>query len=1121
MTPGLHGTLLSRHFAGHRLAETFAGRLGEAESGAARRRLRRWWRESGAALGPAASVRALFDRGAAPLAAILGYAADGLSVAGPLGPGVARLRSDEGAATGLIVAPWGADLDGSWRDAVREGIRRDSRWCYAFNGVRLRLVDAERTYARRHVEIDLETAADDPAAFAVLWGLFHARALAAGDAAPALLDQAVAASDAHGAGVRASLGAGVHAALLRLLSMPAGGRRAADPGRLFEPALVVIYRILFLLFAEARGLVPVWHPMYRDSYSLDRLSRTAERGSGARGLWEALEAVTRLAGRGCRAGDLRVTPFNGRLFSPAATAPLDRRRPRALDPRDAPLADVLVALTTAPGGRAGRERIAYADLGVEQLGAVYERVLDYTPVAAPGPRGARRAAAVTLRPAGRRKATGSFYTPRALTDFLVRRTLHPLVDGAAPEAILSLRVLDAAMGSGAFLVSACRYLAAAYESALVRSGARAAGDVTDADRAGFRRTIAQRCLYGVDRNPMAVQLGRLSIWLATLAADRPLTFLDHNLRAGDSLAGASMADIARQPPPGGGAAARGALPLFDTAPLAAAIESTVSPRARIAIEPGDDLDAVRAKERLHSALVADDAPLARWRAVADLWCAAAFWPEPSRAPRAGEFWALADRLLRGQSPLAPRVAAPRLVTARRVAAERAFFHWTLEFPEIFSDARGRARPDPGFDAVVGNPPWEMLRADQGAPDERRAARESAARLARFARASGAYRLQGDGHTNLYQLFLERALGLARRGGRIGLVLPSGLTTDRGSAALRQALVTGCRTDTLISFENREAVFPIHRSYRFLLLTTTVGGETDRLRCRFGERSAAALDLLPDAGGGAREFPIVLSSAALRRLGGPRLTIPELRSPLDLAITEKAAAGAPPLGHPDGWGARFGRELNATEDRRHFGPPGAGLPVVEGKLIRPFGVDAARSRHAVAEAVAARLLDREATFGRPRLAFRDVASATNQRSLIAAILPAGVVSTHTLLCLKTPIDEGDARVLCALLNSLVVNYLVRQRMGTHVTATIAGELPVPRPPRGSRAHAELAACAAGLARGDDGDLAARLEARVAELYALTDGELAHVLGTFPLVEPEVRRRALDRFRAEARARAAVL
>ena len=113
-----------------------------------------------------------------------------------------------------------------------------------------------------------------------------------------------------------------------------------------------------------------------------------------------------------------------------------------------------------------------------------------------------------------------------------------------------MRVVDPAMGSGAFLVAACRYLASAYEAALVREGAVTTHDLSEADRARFRRAVAQRCLYGVDVNPMAVQLGRLSLWLATLAADRPLTFLDHRLRPGDSLVGASPWDVLRQPPPG-------------------------------------------------------------------------------------------------------------------------------------------------------------------------------------------------------------------------------------------------------------------------------------------------------------------------------------------------------------------------------------------------------------------------------------------------------------------------------------------------------------------------------------------------------------------------------------------
>ena len=149
------------------------------------------------------------------------------------------------------------------------------------------------------------------------------------------------------------------------------------------------------------------------------------------------------------------------------------------------------------------------------------------------------------------KSTGSFYTPQSLTDYVVRRTLHPLVAEAPAERILHLRLVDPAMGSAAFLVSACRYLARAYERALIREDACGESDIDEGDRAGFRRQIAQRCLFGVDLNPTAVQLARLSLWLATLSANKPLTFLDHRLVCGDSLLGASPVDIARQPPTAG------------------------------------------------------------------------------------------------------------------------------------------------------------------------------------------------------------------------------------------------------------------------------------------------------------------------------------------------------------------------------------------------------------------------------------------------------------------------------------------------------------------------------------------------------------------------------------------
>lgn len=1122
MIPGLRGPLLSHDFAERALAAAFRGELGEHDRDAASRTFRAWWQRCREALGPASSVRALFDGGAAPLMALLGLRAGGITLLDPAGPGLVRLVAQGGGVAGLVVAPWGAGLHRVWSDAVRAGIRLDARWCFCFDGARLRVVDAERSYARRFFEIDLEAAAEHPELFAILWGLCRGGAVGGGRAGLArrsLLDRAIDASGVHAAGVRASLQSGVQTALVHLLASlatrdtprpPPTSPRASARSR-FEHSLTIIYRILFLLFAEARGLVPLWHPVFRDAYSMAALQAQAETSPRPRGLWDALQAITRLAHAGCQAGDLRVTPFNGRLFAPDRSAFADpargRRRRRSSSPRDASLAQVLLALTTRRGNAGGRERISYGDLGVEQLGAVYERVLDYEPEAdCPARAGLR------LRATGRRKATGTFYTPRALTDFLVRRTLYPLVRDAGPEEVLSLRVLDAAMGSGAFLVSACRYLASAYERALLRAGVLHAHDVTDADRAGWRRLVAQRCLYGVDLNPMAVQLGRLSLWLATLAADRPLTFLDHRLRAGDSLVGASLTDVCRRPPPRRGRP--GPMPsLFDGLDLAGALGETLAPRLRIALEPGDTVEAVRGKERLLDRLTGPDAPLARWRAIADLWCAAWFWPDRSRSPGTGEFWALADALGGGPSTLAAHVAAPRLDTARAVAAERTFFHWTLEFPEVFADPSGRPLENPGFDAVIGNPPWEMLRADQDIATDSRS-RAAVAAVLRFARESGVYALQGAGHSNLYQLFLERALALLRRGGRAGLVLPGGLLSDLGSAALRRHLLTRCDTDAIVSFDNRDAIFPIHRSYRFLLLTTTGGAHTSGIRCRFAERSAEALDTLPDdvADELPGAFPIVLTPALVSRLSGDSLAIPDLRSPLDLAIAERVAASAPALGAAGGWAARFGRELNATDDRPYFRPPGEGLPVVEGKAIRPFRVAVGEARFSMPVAAARARLDRARTYGRPRLAYRDVAGATNRLTLIAALLPAGVVSTHTVQCLKTQLDRDEQYCLCGLLNSYVANYLVRQRVGTHVTAVIMERLPVPRPPRSSTRFTAIAELARRLSEGAASPAdEARLQALAAGTYGLTAEQFAHVLGTFPLVELEIRRAALDAFR----------
>jgi len=378
---------------------------------------------------------------------------------------------------------------------------------------------------------------------------------------------------------------------------------------------------------------------------------------------------------------------------------------------------------------------------------------------------------------------------------------------------------------------------------------------------------------------------------------------------------------------------------------------------------------------------------------------------------------------------------------------------------------------------------------------------------RFTRDAGIYTAQSAGHANRYQLFLERSIALARHGGRIGLVLPSGLATDHGSAALRKRLLASCDVDAIVGFDNQQGVFPIHRSVRFLLVTASAGQPTRSIGCRLGERDPRALETLGEEPAHTSPwFPVRLTPALIGRLSGDDLAIPDLRAPVDLAIVERAASLFPPLGGESGWSAHFGRELNATDDREHFGPAGGGLPIVEGKQIEPFRVDLESARWSISARDAARLL-RPSRHERPRLAYRDVASATNRLTLIAAILPAGCVSTHTVFCLRTTLPPESQQFLCGIFNSLVVNYLVRRRVTTHVTTATIEHLPIPRREDAPRAFREIAALARLLGRRHDGAALGRLHARVASLYQLSTTEFEHVLDTFPLVPREERDTAL--------------
>lgn len=1042
MIAGFGGELVSHAYVEQELLPANAKAL--ADLRAFERRLARWWRTVSRTLGPASSARSVLDTAVLPLLALLGHRRPTMS------PDQLGLSGTNGEVA-LMVLPWCIPARAAAGATIRLGLSADAEWALVTNGQSLIIIDCTRSWSRARLEFVFDRLLATPQGVAAFWLLARAHAS---------LRAHIGASDAHASRVCIALGDSVLDALPRLAAALAGNRRVSRAG-VYEQALTLIYRILFLLFAESRGMVPTWHELYRDGYSMDGLARKAAE-PGARGLWPALQAMSRLAHTGCKAADLEVTPFNGRLFSPRHAPLVEQCR---ID--EAVIRDVLLALATERT-RVGRRRISYHDLGVEQLGSVYERVLEQE----------------------QRKATGSFYTPRAITEFLVRQTLDPLVQRKSAAEILSLRVLDPAMGSGAFLVAACRYLADQCEAANINDGTWIAGDVTAADRATLRRLVAERCLYGVDANPTAVQLARLSMWLTTLAADRPLTFLDHHLAVGNSLVGARLADLGR--PPRQSRAAATTLPLFEDQ-LAGAMSAQLLPaRLRLALTPSDSIDAVKDKERLLSELAATDGPFTRWSRAADAWCAALLLPAP---PPAG----LVTEWIAAATGAATTLPEPRLRESLGTAIESArrlgAFHWELAFPEIFMSADGRPNVDGGFDAIIGNPPWSMVRGDPAL---------------RFYSGSHLYSLQGQGHINRYQLFLERALRLAKPGGRVGLILPSGIATDHGSAALRRHLFDRTRIDTWLGFDNRRRIFPIHRSVRFVLLCTSTTGSTQTLKCRSGLVDAAAVNEES-----ASAPPLAIARSRLEAWS-PELCIPDVSDATALAILSGISSRVPTLGDPSGWNVRFGRELNATDDRPHFVNRARGhhqlLPIVEGKLLSPFRVDVDAATLGIEATTAATLMD-AAAFRRARIAYRDVASATNKLTLIAAMLPPGTVSTHTVFVLKTPLDEDSQWCLLGLLNSLVANYLIRLRVTTHVTTATMARLPVPRPIAGEPAFDALVSLSRTLAlsRIDDApDDYARLNAVAAQLYGLTADQFGYVLGTFPLIAGAVRERCVARF-----------
>ncbi len=557
--------------------------------------------------------------------------------------------------------------------------------------------------------------------------------------------------------------------------------------QVYQNSLYLLYRLLFLIYGESRALLPMHNPAYKDHYSLQQLAQSIDKSrntletqptTGKR-YWNRLGELFRLIGGSDPQlnADLSVPRYNGGLFD-AAQHPFleqhfvgDRFLAKAID-------YLAYRRIAQDGGKPAYQAVDYRTLDVRQLGSIYEGMLEYKVAIADeemvtisksgvetwvpiSQKGKAKTFADRRQPGdlyltndkGERKATGSYYTPDYIVEYIVENTLGPLVEqarervkaqtrqtGSLNEAerqrqsaerfiaeILRLNVLDPAMGSGHFLVEATHYLARALatddyvQASPAQTGpfsqnSPIAAPTAESDLLYWKRRVVEACIYGVDKNPMAVELAKLSLWLKTAAADKPLSFLDHHLRHGDSLIGAWLNDLSRPPRPQGfpkplGSPSDAQHALFDESAFTRDINRAVADVMTIERLPSDDIETVHAKEIAWQNI--QQTHVARWQTLADLWVSAYF----GNTMTPEEYRALADRLQGQESLLTEAQTAQFLAhpaANRQTNPDLDYFHWELAFPEVFFDEYGRSRhAAAGFDAVIGNPPY--VRQEQLTP----------------------------------------------------------------------------------------------------------------------------------------------------------------------------------------------------------------------------------------------------------------------------------------------------------------------------------------------------------------------------------------------------------------------
>ncbi|MNX40897.1 Eco57I restriction-modification methylase [compost metagenome] len=660
-----------------------------------------------------------------------------------------------------------------------------------------------------------------------------------------------------------------------------------------------------------------------------------------------------------------------------------------------------------------------------------------------------------VRWGGTRKGSGSFYTRPELTLPMVRRTLHPLVyvdsptgdsletsntaQPREPEALLALKICDPSMGSGSFLVAALRYLTDALLASLhahgriqahgrqtvvtLASGTASHGALSEealplppedenfepALRARLKRHLVERCLYGVDLDPLAVELGKLALWVETMDRELPFSFLDHKLKVGNALVGAWFDGFLKYPlmaweREGGDKGHRGAHVLGDswTSALKAKrgqvraeldqlltgslnwlsedrSSSAIAAHAH-ALEKLTQLHAFPVhrsdlRAQLYRKEISGSAALGKVKRAFDTWCSIWFWP--------------ADQLDCAPTPLDYLDPSPgTLAMIKRLSEMHRFFHWELEFPDVFTSSGA------GFDAIVGNPPWETqkpnsqeffdnhdalyrtygkqeaLRQQQryflSDPSLERRWLDANAQLkalnnwvrhtaSPFGEAMAAspwarqlvvpegfsdpehpFRHQGSGDPNTYKLFLELSHALLKPSGQMGLIVPASLYGDKGAQALRTLFLERCRWRWLFGFENRERLFDIDSRFKFCMVILQKGGRTQRLQAAFMRHDRGDWER-------AEELAFPYDAALTAKFSPKSRAFLELERPQDVSILKRIYSNAVLLGETGNgsWGIQSGREFHMTDDSALFRPRAEWevkgyRPVPEGHWIGPRG-----------------------------------------------------------------------------------------------------------------------------------------------------------------------------------------